>query len=295
MDDIQTIVASLSVGGIYALIALGFTIIFSASNVMNFAQGEFAMLGALVGVTTYGVVRLPYLLALPVTVATVAAVGAAISLFIVLPLVRRRVSLDLVIATLIAVSLFLRHGAALLWGKDERFAPPALGDEWVTIGGLNFDPQSFLVIGATILTLAGTWYFYRRTVTGRSFQAAAINREAASLVGIDPDRALVVAIGLSAAIGGLAGLLYSPLSNASPYMGVDLGLRGIAAAIIGGLGNPAGAVAGAFLVAFMELLASSYIAAEYRDAITFLVMLLVLGVKPAGIFSGLQGKGARVG
>jgi branched-chain amino acid transport system permease protein len=240
-------------------------------------------------------VQLPYVVALPVTLGTVAAVGAAISIFIVLPLVRRAVSLDLVIATLIAVSLFLRHGAALLWGKGERYAPPAFGDAWLTIGGLNFDPQGMLVIGATVLTLLGTWYFYRRTVTGRSFQAAAINREAASLVGIDPDRALVVAISLSAAIGALAGLLYSPLSNASPYMGVDLGLRGIAAAIIGGLGNPAGAVAGAFLVAFLELLASSYIAAEYRDAITFLFMLLVLGVRPSGIFSGLHARGVRIG
>lgn len=295
MDDIQMIVASLSIGGIYALIALGFTIIFSASNVMNFAQGEFAMLGALVGVTTYGTVQLPYVLAVPVTLGTVAAVGAAISVYIVLPLVRRAVSLDLVIATLIAVSLFLRHGAALIWGKGERYAQPALGDQWITIGALNFDPQGFLVIGATVVTLLGTWYFYRRTVTGRSFQAAAINREAASLVGIDPDRALVVAISLSAAIGALAGLLYSPLTNASPYMGVDLGLRGIAAAIIGGLGNPAGAVAGAFLVAFLELLASSYIAAEYRDAIIFLFMLLVLGLRPSGLFSGMQGRGVRVG
>jgi branched-chain amino acid transport system permease protein len=295
MDDIQTIIASLSVGGIYALIALGFTIIFSASNVMNFAQGEFAMLGALVGVSTYATVHLPYVVAMPVTLAIAAAVGAAIGFCIVLPLVRRAVPLDLVIATLIAVSLFLRHGAALLWGKGERYAPPPLGDAFLTIGGLNFDPQGLLVVAATAIALAGVWFFYRHTVTGRSFQAAAINREAASLVGIDPDRALVVAIALSAGLGGLAGLLYSPLTNASPYMGVDLGLRGIAAAIIGGLGNPAGAVAGAFFVAFMELVASTYIAAEYRDAITFLFMLLVLGLRPSGLFSGLQARGARVG
>jgi branched-chain amino acid transport system permease protein len=295
MDDIQVIIASLSVGGIYALVALGFTIIYSASNVMNFAQGEFAMLGALVGVTAVSTLQLPYLLALPVTLLVVAAIGMTLGNFIVLPLMRRAVPLDFVIATLIAVSLFLRHGSALLWGKEERYAAPPLGDEFLTLGGLNFDPQSFLVIGATAIALLATWYFYRGTVTGRSFQAAAINREAASLMGIDPDRALVVAIGVSAALGGLAGLLYSPLTNASPYMGVDLGLRGIAAAIIGGLGSPAGAVAAGFLVAFLELIASTYIAAEYRDAITFLFMLLVLGVRPSGLFSGLQTRGARVG
>lgn len=295
MDDIQVIIANLSVGGIYALVALGFTIIFSASNVMNFAQGEFAMLGALVGVTTFSTLQLPYLVAIPVTLVAVAAIGMALGAFIVLPLMRRAVPLDFVIATLIAVALFLRHGAALVWGKGERYAPPPFGDDVLTLWGLNFDPQGILVIGATVAALLGTWYFYRATVTGRSFQAAAINREAASLMGIDPDRALIVAIGLSAALSALAGLLYSPLTYASPYMGVDLGLRGIAAAIIGGLGSPAGAVAGGFLVAFLELIASSYIAPEYRDAITFLFMLLVLGIRPSGLFSGLQHKGARVG
>ncbi|SLN74044.1 branched-chain amino acid ABC transporter permease [Oceanibacterium hippocampi] len=287
MDDLQLIAAALSMGSIYALIGLAFTIIYAASRIMNFAQGELVMLGGLLGVTLVDT-NLPYPIAFLVTIATVGAGAGFFGRFMVQPLLERRASMSVIVVLTIATALFLQHGAALVWGKSERFFASPFGGDLVAIGAINFDPQHFVILGTTLLALAATWYFYQRTRIGRSFQAVAINREAASLIGVDPNRATIVAFAVSGSLSAAAGVLFSPLSYATPYMGMSLGLKGIAAAIVGGLGNPTGAVVGGFLIAILELLGATYLSAEYRDAIAFLIMMLVLVIRPAGIAGSAQ-------
>ncbi len=281
----QLIASGLTVGAIYALIALGFTIIFSATGILNFAQGEFVMLGALVGVTVYTVMGIPYPLAFVLTVISVTVVGILFDKLVVESLVRTKAPLFGLIVSTVAVGFLLRHGSAAVWGRSQLYAKPVLGNTPVVIFNASFIPQSFIVFAVTILFLLGTWYFYDRTITGRSFRAVAINREAAGLIGADVDRAILCSFAISAALGAAAGLAFSPITNATAYMGTLLGMKGFAAALLGGLGNMAGAVGGGLVLGLLEAFGAAYLPTGYQDAISFTIMLFILFVRPSGLFS----------
>ncbi len=281
----QLIASGLTVGAVYALIALGFTIIFSATGILNFAQGEFVMLGALVGVTVYTKLGIPYLISLVLTVVSVTIVGILFDKLVVESLVRAKSPLFGLIVSTVAVSFLLRNGSAAIWGTTQLYAKPVLGNTPIVIFDASFIPQSFVVFAVTIVALLATWYFYDRTIIGRSFRAVAINREAAGLIGADADMAILCSFAISAALGGAAGLAFSPISNATAYMGALLGIKGFAASLLGGLGNMAGAVAGGLILGLLEAFGAAYLPTGYQDAISFTIMLFILFVRPSGLFS----------
>jgi len=279
----QYLLTGLTVGAIYALVALGFSIIFNASDVINFAQGEFVMIGGMATVSL-AAAGLPYLLAIPLAVAAAALVGLALEKFAVEP--ARGASVVTLIIITIGAAILLRGLAALVWDKRIHALPAFSGEAPIALAGATLAPQSLWVIGVTALAVAALWGFFNRTLAGKAILAVSHNRLAAQLMGISVQRVLLVSFALSAALGALAGILIAPITFTSWDVGVMLGLKGFAAAILGGMGSGPGAVIGGLLLGLLESLGAGYVSSAYKDAIAFIVMLAVLMLMPGGLLGG---------
>ncbi len=278
---IQFLATGLSVGSTYALVGLGFAIIYNASGVVNFAQGEFVMLGAMsaVGMLAAGV---PYPLALIVAVLIVTLVGMALNKFAIEP--ARGASVVATIIITIGASIFLKGAALLVWGKDIFSMPAFSGDEPIQIGSATLVPQNLWVMGITIVLVLVVRYFFDKTLFGKAILACSCNKTAAGLVGINVRLMLLTSYGLSAAIGAVAGLLIAPIAFTSFDAGTMLGLKGFSAAILGGMGSSMGAVAGGLVLGVLESLGAGLISSGYKDAMAFVIILAVLFFKPSGLF-----------
>jgi len=277
---LQYLLAGLTVGAIYALVALGFSIIYNASQVINFAQGEFVMIGGMATASLIGT-GLPLPLAAPLAIVATTLIGLALAKFAV-ERARGAPVVTLIIIT-IGASILLRGLASLLWDKNIHPLPPFSGDRPIAIGGATLLPQSLWVLGVTLVVVAALWWFFNRTLHGKAMLATSHNRLAAQLVGVSVRRVLLVAFGLSAALGALAGILVAPITFTSWDVGVMLGLKGFAAAILGGLGSGPGAVLGGLLLGLIEALSAGYVSSAYKDVIAFGIMLTVLVLMPGGL------------
>ena len=277
----QFLVTGITVGSIYALVGLGFALIYNASDVVNFAQGEFVMLGAMTAIAllTAGL-PLP-LAAIAATLITI-LVGLLLERFAIEPALGASVVTTIIIT--IGAAIFLRGVAMLLWGKDFHSLPTFSGDVPIRIGEATLLPQSLWVFGVTVALVALVRFFFSRTLVGKALLACSFNRTAAQLVGINVRMMLRLAYGLSAGLGALAGILVAPITFSSYEAGVMLGLKGFSAAIVGGIGNPMGAVAGGLLLGVLESLGAGLISSGYKDAIAFLFVLMVLFFEPTGLF-----------
>ena len=282
---IQFLVTGITVGAIYALVALGFSIVFLASRVINFAQGEFVMIGGMAASSLVSV-GMPLAAAMAIAVAIAAAVGLVLEKLAIERASRADVT-TLVIIT-IGASMLLRGIAQIVWGKGIRSLPPISGEQPIAIGGATILPQSLWVLGTTIAIVAALSWFFGRTRLGRAMLATAHNRLAAQLVGIDVKLVLFASFGLAAALGAVAGMLIAPIGFTSYDTGVMLGLKGFAAAILGGIGNFHGAIFGGLLLGLLESLGAGFVSSAYKDAIAFVVLLGVLFVRPDGILGALR-------
>jgi len=278
---LQYLITGVTVGATYALVGLGFAIIYNASQVVNFAQGEFVMIGAMTAVW-FLALGLPYPAALALAVAATVAVGWLLAKLAIEP--ARRASVVATIIITIGASIFLRGAAMLLWGKSIHALPHFSSDTPIRLGSATLMPQNVWVMAVTAGVVWLVSLFFRRTLTGKALLACAANRTAAHLVGINVSLMLLVAYGLAALLGGIAGILIAPIAFTSYDAGIMLGLKGFAAAILGGIGSPLGAVAGGVLLGVLESLAAGFISSGYKDAVAFLVMLLVLFLRPGGLF-----------
>jgi branched-chain amino acid transport system permease protein len=276
----QFLISGITVGSVYALVGLGFTIIYNASDVVNFAQGEFVMIGAMSAIFLYGA-GIPYPLALAAAVAITMVVGMLLEKLAIEPAKNASVVTTIIIT--IGASIFLRGAALLVWGKDIYGLPPFTKDVPISIGNATLLPQNLYVMGGTALAVLLVRYFFDRTMTGKAILACSCNRKAASLVGINVNRMLLIAYGVSALLGAVAGILVTPITYTSYDSGVMLGLKGFCAAILGGMGNSMGAVAGGVLLGVIESLGAGIISSGYKDAIAFIVILGVLFFKPGGL------------
>jgi len=280
-EFLQFIFSGVTVGATYALVGLGFSLIYNSSHVINFAQGEFVMIG---GMTTVFLVAAgaPMPLAILLAVALGGLVGCALEKFAVEP-VRNTSVVTLIIIT-IGGSIALRGLAAVIWDKKFHALPPFSGEAPIVIGGATILPQSLWVLGVTVAIVVALRYFFGRTLLGKAMLATAHNRMAAELVGINVRRILMLSYGLSAMLGAIAGILTAPITLTSFDIGIMIGLKGFCAAIIGGLGNGMGAIAGGLLLGIVEALGAGYISSAYKDAIAFIVILLTLFFLPSGLF-----------
>lgn len=280
-EFVQFLISGLTVGAVYALVALGFTLVYNASDVVNFAQGEFVMLGGMVTVfATAAGVPLPLAAVLAVCVSVI--VGLLLYWLAIEP-ARDASPVTLIIIT-IGASILLRGAAQILFDKQFHKLPSISGDTPVHFLGATILPQSFWVLGGTAVIVLLLYVFLERTVLGKAVLATAANRLAARLVGINTATVMALAFGGSAAIGAIAGILITPITLTSYDVGTMLALKGFAAAMLGGMGNPLGAVAGGLLLGLLEAFGVGYISSTYKDAFAFIVILLVLFAMPQGLF-----------
>lgn len=271
----------MTTGAIYALSAIGFTLIFNASKIVNFAQGEFIMLG---GMLTFFFLQIELPLAWAVLLAILlpAVIGTLIQRFAI-DLAKGADDVVLVIIT-IGAATFIR-GIIKVWlGKNAHSLPPLLDNAPIEVFGASILPQSLCILAITAVLVVALWYLFGRTMTGKAMLATSFNRTVAQLVGINTGGVQVASFAASAALGALGGVLITPIALTAYDVGIMLGLKAFVAAVVGGLGNGRGAIIGGLLVGISEAMVSGYISSAYKDAIPFILILAILFFKPSGIF-----------
>jgi len=280
-EFLQFFFSGLTVGAVYALVALGFTLIYNASDIINFAQGEFVMLG---GMTTVflAAAGMPVPLAALVAIIATVAVGLALHRFAIEP--ARGASAVALIMITIGASIFLRGAAQVVFDKRFHSLPPLLGAEPIRVAGAAILPQSLVVLAGAAIIVVLLWWLLDRTLLGKAVIATSANRLAARLVGINTRSIVGFSFAVSAAIGAVAGILVTPITLTSYDVGTLLALKGFAAAMLGGIGSAVGAVAGGLILGMLEAFSAGYVSSKYKDAVAFLVILAVLFAMPNGLF-----------
>lgn len=278
---LQFLYSGMTVGSAYALAALGFTIIYNTSGVINFAQGEFIMLGGMVAaLLSAGGVPLP--LAIVIAVLVTCVVGVAMEKIVIEP-ARDAQVVTLIIIT-IGASLAIRGLVQIFLGKGTHALPAFSGDTPIQFLGASLLPQSLWVLGVTLLIVGALAWFFGRTLLGKAMLATSNNRLAAQLVGIDTSRVLLLSFGLAALLGAVGGILVAPITYTSYDAGIMLGLKGFVAAVLGGLGGGVGAIVGGLILGIAESMTAGYISSSYKDAVPFVLILLILFFMPRGLF-----------
>jgi branched-chain amino acid transport system permease protein len=268
------------------MVAVGFNIIYNVTEIINFAQGEFVMLGGLIMVFCHVGMGLPLVPAFLLTMILVTLVGMLLDRLAISP-IRQPTVLTLIIAT-IAASILLKGTAMFVWGKDPFDLPAFSGRTPINFLGAVIQPQYFWVIGLLILIVIVLTVFFERTILGKAMSACADNPDAASLVGINVKRMILLSFALSAAIGAVAGIVVTPISLMEYDRGAMLAVKGFGAAVLGGLGSFPGAVMGGLILGAVESLGAGLISSGYKDAFALIVLLIVLFFRPSGIFGNIE-------
>lgn len=276
---LQQLASGVTAGGVYALIALGFVLIYKSTDVVNFSQGELVTWGAYFGLTFLGL-RLPFLAAFLLALVASGVLGLVIERAAMRPLLGGA-PLTSIIAT-IGVGLVLQNAVRLVWGGDIQAFPPVFDATPRTFGSVRVTPQSVYVLLLSIALMGVFGVFFRFTRVGTALRATAQNRPAAALMGVRVGRMLTLAWVLGAALAGGAGVLLAPLIVVAPDMGL-VALKAFAAAILGGFSTFAGAICGGFLLGIVESLAGAYVSTAFKDVVSFLVIIAVLVLRPAGL------------
>ena len=277
----QLLSSGITIGAIYALVALGFVTIARASQIINFTQGEFVMLG---GVFTYfllNVVNFPYPLAALVAILMVILIGFLMYVSVAFPL--RKASIFILIMATLGSSIFLSSTSGLIFGTLPKTLPPFSGEHPLQIGGIPVLPQSLWVLVFTFLLLIFLYLLSHRTLLGKAMEASSTDPLGADLLGISRNLMIFLAFGVSGGVGAFAGILITPIFFTSYSSGTLLGLKGFIAAVLGGWGKNSGAILGGFVLGVVESLSLAFIPSGYKDAIAFAILLIILYFRPKGI------------
>lgn len=293
---LQALLSGLALGGIYALVALGFSITHTTTKTLNFGQGEFLVAGAFVAVGALLLIAGKpytavleqadvtvgrYLLALVITVTVVGLLGVLLYYTAIRPFFGSG-GMAWVMST-IGFGIVLQNSAMAIWGSSSIAVPSPLGDEVLRIAGAGVRPQEILVIVTTLIIMTALDYVLRKTKIGKAVRAVATNQQAAALMGINVSAIVVLAFVMSSGLAGIAGLLMAPITTASVFMGLTIALKAFSAAIVGGLSSPRGCIAGGILLGCIEAMVGLW-RAEMREITLFMLIILVLMVKPEGLF-----------
>lgn len=278
---LQQLVNGIALGSVYALVALGLTLVYGVLKVPNFAHGSLYMVGAYVAYVMLTSVQAPYVVAILVSVLAIAVLGGLMEIG-VFQHVEGKSGVHLMIAAL-GVLFFLEGTADVIWGPDFRPVPTPL-DGVVSAFGINITEQRILVIVAAVVTMIGLYYLLKRTLVGMSIEALAQDREGALLVGIDTRRTAIVTFALSGVLAAIAGSLIAPLVLVFPLMGEVVILKAFVIVILGGMGSVPGAIIGGYLLALAETMAGTYVAFAFSELIAFALLVGVLVFRPTGLF-----------
>ncbi len=278
------LLSGITVGFIYTLVGLGFTVIYNSSGIINFSQGEFVMAGGMSAVFLL-YAGLPLGVSFILSIMITSMIG--IVLYKLISISKDSSQISLIILTL-GFAIFLRGLAQVIFDKQLHTMPSILGDGAFEIFNTTITYQAILIIIVSIAIVISLYLFFKKTKTGQAMVAASNNIDAAKLMGINIKKILMLNFAISAVIASIGGILLTPITSTNYEVGIMLGLKGFCAAIIGGLGNPFGAVAGGLILGILESLVAGYISSEYKDAVAFVVLLAILFFMPGGIFGNLK-------
>jgi branched-chain amino acid transport system permease protein len=284
---LQFLFSGLTLGSIYALIALALVTTYNITGILNMAQGEFVALGALTACTLYSAgFSLP--VSFFISVIITAIIGGLVERLAINP-VRNVSSITLIIIT-IGLSIMIRGLALLIWGTNPYSLPAFTQGGPLKILGAAVNIQSIWVFGLLIITVTGLFIFMEKTYWGKAIRACVINRMAAELMGINPYILSLMAFVISGALGAAAGVFITPITLATYDMGFTLGLKGFVAAIIGGINNVGGAIVGGLLLGVLEIFGAGLISSGFKDAVALIVLIIVLLFRPQGIIGVVTGR-----
>lgn len=283
---LQYAVTGITIGSIYAMVAIGFNTIYNVTEAINFAQGEFVMLGGLLMVFFRVGLQIPTVLSIPLTILVVTVVGMLLNQLAIKP-IRQPSVLSIVIAT-IGASFFIRGVAMMIWGKTPFDLPPFSGRNPIPFLGAVIQPQGLWVMGCLVVVVIVLTVFFDRTIMGKALRACAVNPNASSLVGINVRFMVLMSFALSAAVGALGGIVITPISLMEYDRGAMLAVKGFSACVLGGIGNFPGAVTGGLLIGLIESFGAGLISSGYKDVFALLILLAVLFVRPNGLFGNIE-------
>lgn len=289
MDNLQLLISGLANGCVYGLIALGFVLIYKATEAVNFAQGDFMMLGAFItiGLTNTAYMGLPFWLSLPISIGIMAGVGYLVDRFIIRKMFGE--SQTSVVILTIAMGFVIRFFAGLIWGHEPQALENPLAGRDVSLGGLVLGLEDVAVIVVTLALTFSLYHFFNRTKLGLAMQGASQNQLAAYYMGIPVKRVQGFIWALAGAVACIAGILFAAKGAVDPSSGL-LGIKAFAAAVIGGFGSLPGALMGGLIVGVIEPFASRYIAAGYSQIAPYALLLAVLVFRPHGLFAQVRAK-----
>ena len=276
----QTLVGGLSLGAIYALVAMGFSLVYRTMGLVNFAHGDVVMIGAYVASTFYLSVKLPFIPAMAVALVVTGLVGVVIE-FVLRPLENK--DFDLMLIGTIGFGIVLQALAILIWGTTGRAVKNPVQTVPIDLLGVRVRAYDLVVLAVTAVAMILLVLFLQRTKRGAAMQAVAMDHEAATAVGIHVGRSNAMAFAIGAALAALAGGLAGPLLYVAPTMGGSLGIKGFAAAILGGFGNMPGAIVGGLTIGILDSFSAGHFQG-YSDLVTFLVFTVAIMIRPTGIF-----------
>lgn len=281
MQAVQHLVNALSLGSLYAAIAIGYTMVFSVLRLVNFAHGDLMMMGAYLGYLCMSLFSLPFSVSMVISMGICGGFGVLCERLIY----RKTKDSDSMMIAAVGISLILEYGFMLIFGAQPHVIPQNALGHVITIGGVSFTGVKLACVLLVIVVLVSLSLLLNHTKLGVSIRAVASNREAAQLCGIDLSKPTRIVFFLGSALAGCAGMLYASAFSMNPLMGMTIGLKAFAAAVVGGIGSIGGAVLGAYLMAFAETFCAVYLSSAYKDAVAFLILMAVLICLPSGIFS----------
>lgn len=281
---INLLIGSLMLGSIYGLIGLGYSIIYKASGLMNFAQGDLFMLGAFVGYTFYSLFHLPFFISFVLTFCVMFVLGFVIESCIIKKILLKSKTYLVILAT-IALSIMIKNVSMLLWGSQRLNFPKIFNIEEIKISGFNIQFEQIFLLIVSFICMIILHIFFKKTKIGTAMRAASMDPLAAKSCGINVELTTGITWGLASSIASIGGMLYGPVYGISIGIGATIGQRAFSSAVVGGYGNMYGAILGGFLIAFTETFAAGYISSELKDFISFIVLIIFLFFKPTGILN----------
>lgn len=281
----QLVVAALLLGSIYGLIALGYSLIYRASGIMNLAQGDAMCLGGFLGYTFYTILGLPIYLALPCTLVCTFLFGALLEKVVIRPIFRRNVSTSALILATVAVAYIIQSVELIIWGGAPLHMRSFLRTQTVEFMGVIYQTESLLCIGVAIVAMLALHIFMKKSSFGIAMRAAAMDPVAARSCGINVDATTRITWAISISLAGMVGVLVGPLYGVSTTLGTSMSTKGFASAVVGGYGDMYGAILGGGVLATLETFAAGYLSSSLKQLVAYAVVLLMLFVKPRGLLN----------
>ena len=282
---IQLVISGLALGSVYSLIAMGYSLIYKASGLMTFVQGDILTIGAFLGLTFYRFLELPYIISVILTMAVSFAIGFILEKGIIRKLLNKNVMAVYIVLATIALSYVFQNGAQAIWGSKNEYFPTVFSTDSIEVFGVNVQPEVLLCVGASAACMVGLHFFMTKTRIGTSMRAAAMDSVAAESCGINVSLNTGITWGISAGIAAIAGIFIGPMYGVYVMLGSKIGSKGFAGAVMGGYGNMYGAMVGGLLLGMLETLIAGYISSDLKNMFAYMVLILFLFIKPTGIFN----------